>query len=99
LTNVCYARATHPPEEVAADPNTTWWTSAFVPLVMLGLVLLAIVLRRVGMNKRGWAVVVIAAVSVPICLILPLLVPIVIAVVGVLLVATRSSDWVAKPAA
>jgi len=96
---VCYARATDPPEEVAEDPNIAWWTSAFVPLVMLGLVLLGIVLRRVGMNKRGWTVVVIAVVSVPICLILPLLVPIVIAIVGVLLVATRSTDWDLQTAA
>lgn len=95
---VCYARATHPPQDVAEDPNIAWWTSAFVPLVMAGLVALGMVVRRVGMLKRGRAVVVIGAVAVPICLVLPLLVPIVIAIVGALLAATRSTDWVARSA-
>lgn len=90
---VCYGRATHAPEDIAADPNIAWWTGAFAPLMTLAVILLGIVLRRMGMTKRGWAVVVLGVVATPICFILPLLVPIVTAIVGAVLVLTRPSDW------
>jgi hypothetical protein len=95
---LCYARAAHDPAEVAKDPDIVWWTTLFVPLVMAALALLGVVLRRVGMVKRGWVIIAIAAVSVPVCIVLPLLVPIVIAVVGAVLVLTRQSDWIIQQA-
>jgi hypothetical protein len=96
---VCYARASHDPADVANDPNISWWTNLFVPFVMASVVLLGVVVRRVGMVKRGWVIVALAAVSVPLCILLPLVVPIVMAVVGAVLVLTRRSDWVIQHAA
>lgn len=90
---LCYARATHAPADVAADPNITWWTPMFVPLVILALLLLGVVARRAGLVKRGWAIVALAVVAVPICLVLPLLVPIVVTLAGIAVALTRSDSW------
>jgi hypothetical protein len=90
---LCYARATRDPVDVARDQNIGWWSSAFEPLVMLAVGLLGFLLLRAGMTKRGWTVIGIAVLFTVVGLILPLVIPIVVAAAGLLLVLTRTTSW------
>jgi hypothetical protein len=90
---VSYARATHPPEDVAQDQNIVWWASAFAVLVAAAIALIGLLFLGSDMRKRGWALIVVAVVFVPVGLILPLLVPFAAALTGVIILATTSTHW------
>jgi hypothetical protein len=89
---VCYRRATWPPAEVADNPDMLLpWALAWPLLSMLATALIGWTLLRADMRVRGWVIIVAAALFVPIGTILPLLVPLPVALTGVIITAARSS--------
>lgn len=89
---VCYRRATGQPAEVAAG-TSGWWLLAWALLVMLAVGLVGWTLRRAGMHVRGWVIIVLAVIFVPIGTILPLVVPFPVALAGLIILVTPSSRW------
>ena len=90
---LCYARATGDPVDVASNQDIGWWSSLYEPLVMIAIGLLGFLYRQAGMSRRGWTLMGLSIPSTVIALILPLVVPIFVAAVGLLLVMTRSARW------
>jgi hypothetical protein len=89
---VCYRRATWPPAEVAHNPDSLLpWALAFPLLSMLATALIGWTLLRTHMRVRGWVIIVASALFVPIGIILPLLVPLPVALTGVIITAAPSS--------
>ncbi len=89
---VCYGRATQPPAEVAAG-SSGWWLLAWALPVMLAVGLVGWTLLQAGMRVRGWVIIVVAALFVPVGTILPLVVPFPVALTGLIILVTPPSRW------
>ena len=90
--SVCVWRAIGPPADVAAGvsgvPLFAW---ALLGMLAVGPV--GWMLRRAGMRVRGWVVIVIAVLFVPIGTILPATVVFPVALTGLILLLTPTRRW------
>jgi hypothetical protein len=89
---VCYGRSTRPPTEVAAG-TSGWWLLAWALPVMLAVGLVGWAFLRAGMPARGWVIIVVAVLFVPVGTILPLVVPFPAAITGLIILVTPPSRW------
>ncbi|HET9202052.1 MAG TPA: hypothetical protein VFP67_02795 [Acidimicrobiia bacterium] len=89
---VCVWRAAGPPAEVAAGVSGLVLL-AWALLVMVAVGMVGWTLRRAEMRLRGWVLIVIGVLFVPIGTILPATVVFPVALTGLILLLTPSRQW------
>jgi hypothetical protein len=101
---VCYARATFPPEDVAADQNIGWWLFPFGPLTISGVALAGYIVSKTYTKWGGRSAMFLPIITAPVLMFLPLLMFVPISFLGLILLMARSptskpdADAVAAPA-
>ena len=87
---VCYARATFPPEEVAADQNIDWWLYPFDPAMIAGIALVGYIVSKTYPKWGGRIAMFLPIVTAPALIILPLLMFVPVSFLGLIPLVARS---------
>jgi hypothetical protein len=89
---VCVWRASAPPADVAAGPESVF-LAVWAVFVMVAVGLVGWTFRRANMPRRGWVTIIVAALFIPIGYILPVAVVFPVTLTGLIILLTPSSRW------